>query len=146
MVRMNRSVRQLIEGNTPVAPAQSVRAPPGSTLLSSVGFSYVVRRVQESTVKETNPLLSDAHIHYAMKRVGMTDTVNPNSVVNPHPFNYIINNENLCGADLGSDVFILVYVHSAPENTARRALIRATWGNRKHYFPRKMRLIFVLGK
>ena len=76
----------------------------------------------------------------------MTDTVNPNSVVNPHPFNYIINNENLCGADLGSDVFILVYVHSAPENTARRALIRATWGNRKHYFPRKMRLIFVLGK
>ena len=67
MVRMNRSVRQLIEGNTPVAPAQAVRAPPGSTLLSSVGFNYVVRRVQESTVKETNPLLSDAHIHYAMK-------------------------------------------------------------------------------
>ncbi len=66
-------------------------------------------------------------------------------VVNLHPFTYTINNKDACGEDGGRRVFLLVYVHSAPEHFARRTLIRATWGDPKYYSPKVMRLVFVLG-
>jgi len=75
----------------------------------------------------------------------MLDIIDPQNIVNPHPFTFVLNNETMCGTDSGSDVFLLIYVHSAPENAARRNLIRATWGNRKFYAHKNIRLIFVLG-
>ena len=66
-------------------------------------------------------------------------------VVNLHPFTYTINNKDACGEDGGRRVFLLVYVHSAPEHFARRTIIRATWGDPKYYSPKVMRLVFVLG-
>ncbi|KAK2140042.1 hypothetical protein NP493_6017g00012 [Ridgeia piscesae] len=63
----------------------------------------------------------------------MLDIIDPQNIVNPHPFTFVLNNETMCGTDSGSDVFLFIYVHSAPENAARRNLIRATWGNRKFY-------------
>ena len=75
----------------------------------------------------------------------MIDSVDPQNIVNPHPFTFTLNNEEMCGPDSGRDVFLLIYVHSALENAARRNLIRATWGDRKLYAHRNIRLIFVLG-
>ena len=73
------------------------------------------------------------------------DLVKSDDTVNPHPFRFVLNNEKMCGADLGRDVFLLMYVHTSPENFWRRTNIRATWGDPKYYFPHKIRLIFIVG-
>ena len=64
-------------------------------------------------------------------------------VVNPHEFAYIHNNERACADE--TNVFLVIYVHSAPGNFGRRELIRGTWGNRKFY-SKAITTIFVLGK
>ena len=64
-------------------------------------------------------------------------------VENPHPFKYIINCPELCkGID---DLFILAYIHTAPDHYKRRMVIRQTWGNSVHYSV-KVRVVFVMGK
>ena len=65
------------------------------------------------------------------------------NVVNPHPFTYIINAPHICR---NQDVFLIIYIHTAPSHYKRRMVIRETWGNPK-YFPNvNVRLVFVMGK
>ena len=45
-----------------------------------------------------------------------------------HPFVYTMVPRNVC-EDEGANLFLLIYVHSAPFNHKRRMLIRNTWGN-----------------
>lgn len=71
----------------------------------------------------------------------MVDTSGP--VVNPHPFNYIINCPDLCR---GADVFLLNYVHTAVEHFAQRARVRATWALQSHYPDFTIRTVFVVGR
>ena len=61
---------------------------------------------------------------------------------NPHPFNYIINEKNICQ---NKDIFLIVYIHTAPTHYKQRIIIRQTWGNPKHY-NENIRVIFMLGK
>ena len=61
---------------------------------------------------------------------------------NPHPFNYIINEKNICH---NKDIFLIVYIHTAPTHYKQRIVIRQTWGNPKHY-NENIRVIFMLGK
>jgi len=63
-------------------------------------------------------------------------------VVNPHPFNYIINCPDLCR---GVDVFVLNYVHTAVDHFARRARIRRTWALQSHYRNFTIRTVFFVG-
>ena len=67
---------------------------------------------------------------------------NSPGILNPHPFKYIINAQNICH---NKDIFLIVYIHTAPKHYKRRMVIRQTWGNPKHYDV-KIRLIFVMGK
>lgn len=67
MVRVNRSMRRLIEGSSVEAPTQNVREELANTLLSDVGFKYVVRPVRQIKKSEKDPLLSNDHIYYAKK-------------------------------------------------------------------------------
>ena len=62
---------------------------------------------------------------------------------NPHPFKYILNARNMCK---GKDVFLMIYVHTAPSHTKRRMVIRNTWANQKYYPDDIVRVIFVMGK
>ena len=62
--------------------------------------------------------------------------------VNPHPFRYLLNCPHVCGSD---DVYLLVYVHTAPDHVKRRIVIRQTWGNWRQ-FDFSMRVIFVMGR
>ena len=82
--------------------------------------------------------LTDTELRYVAARVRNGSR----TVVNPHPFKFIINNERVCAGE--RDLFLLVYVHSAPGHFKRRETIRETWGNRK-YYARTMKIIFVLG-
>ena len=61
---------------------------------------------------------------------------------NPHPFNYIINEKNICHNE---HIFVIVYIHTAPTHYKQRIVIRQTWGNPKHY-DGNIRVIFMLGK
>ena len=63
--------------------------------------------------------------------------------VNPHRFAYLINPSRAC---VGADVFLLVYVHSAPGHYRRRTVIRQTWGNRLNVADGAVRVIFLLGR
>jgi len=63
-------------------------------------------------------------------------------VVNPHPFNYLINSPDLCQ---GVDVFLLNYVHTAVDHFTRRARIRRTWALQSHYQNVTIRTVFFVG-
>ena len=62
-----------------------------------------------------------------------------NKIVNFHNFNYTLNpHEYICNDE---DIFLLVYVHSAPQNFKRRIAVRETWSN----VFKDMRVVFMVG-
>ncbi len=63
-------------------------------------------------------------------------------VVNPHPFQVLTGDTNFCR---DKDVFLVIYVHTAPENYERRALVRETWGTTAQYAPDVVRIFFMMG-
>ena len=63
-------------------------------------------------------------------------------VANPHPFSYLLNTAHACQ---DADVFLLVYVHTAPSHHKRRSVIRQTWGSGKQ-FALKTKVVFVMGR
>ena len=62
-------------------------------------------------------------------------------VANPHPFNYVINSPNVCS---DQDIYIIAYVHTAPQHYKRRIVIRHTWGD-SSYYDIQIRVVFVMG-
>jgi len=64
-------------------------------------------------------------------------------VPNPHPFEYLINCPKLCSSVPG-ELFMIAYVHTAPDHYKRRMVIRQTWGDSSNYKV-QMRLVFVMG-
>jgi Galactosyltransferase len=62
--------------------------------------------------------------------------------VNPHPFSYILNPHGVCN---GGDVFLLVYIHSAPSHFKQRMAIRETWGNAKYFPDVSLIVVFLCG-
>ena len=71
----------------------------------------------------------------------VVDTSGP--VVNPHPFNYVINCPELCR---GVDVFLVNYVHTAVDHFAQRARVRKTWAMQSHYRHFAIRTVFFVGR
>ena len=63
--------------------------------------------------------------------------------VNPHYFKYTINPTQICAR---RDIFLLAYIHSAPEHYKRRTAIRDTWGNQKNFDDLTVRVVFLMGK
>ena len=63
--------------------------------------------------------------------------------INPHPFNYILNpGKWICS---GKDIFMLIYIHSAPSHLKQRMVIRETWGKQSNYPDNIIKLIFLCG-
>jgi len=60
---------------------------------------------------------------------------------NPHPFHYTMNPSSMCSGD----IFLLVYVHSAPAHFKQRMSIRETWGNVKNFQDIVIKVIFLCG-
>ncbi|CAH1798740.1 unnamed protein product [Owenia fusiformis] len=75
----------------------------------------------------------------------LIDPVNYTAEIsNPHDFEFTINENQTCK----NDVFLLVYVYTAPGNFVRRTAIRSTWGNTTSYNKpdKNVKVIFLLGK
>ncbi|CAH1778000.1 unnamed protein product [Owenia fusiformis] len=66
------------------------------------------------------------------------------AVISPHDYTYLINEPNICKDDL----FLLVYVYTAPSNAYQRKVIRETWGKVSLYSSLGVviRVVFLLGK
>jgi len=60
---------------------------------------------------------------------------------NPHPFRYVINPTSVCSGD----IFLLVYVHSAPGHFKQRMAIRETWGSARNFPDSVIKVIFLCG-
>ena len=68
-----------------------------------------------------------------------------NEIVNPHDFKYILNpGHQICSVDNSGNVYLLIYVHTAPDNYKRRLSIRETWAKRSMF--RDIRIVFMMGK
>ncbi|XP_054718029.1 beta-1,3-galactosyltransferase 5-like [Uloborus diversus] len=57
-------------------------------------------------------------------------------------FHFLINNKRCDGE---KDVFLMVFVHSAPTNFRKRQVIRETWGSESNLIHDPMRVVFLLG-
>ena len=63
--------------------------------------------------------------------------------VNPHNYELVLNPaKQVCNDDL----FLLVYVHTAPAHYKRRAAIRDSWGNTHNIQDLNIKVVFLLGR
>jgi hypothetical protein len=62
---------------------------------------------------------------------------------NPHFFRYIFEPTRVCEKQ---DIFLLIYVHTAPDHYKRRTLIRELWGNPRNFKDVAIRCVFLVGK
>ena len=69
MIRVNVSIQRLIEGSAAVVQQEHGRHGLAKTLLSDIGFRYVVRPVKQAGKRKLkmDPFLSNRHIYYAKK-------------------------------------------------------------------------------
>ena len=66
------------------------------------------------------------------------------TVVNPHDFKYIINNETLCTSSVDT-LSYLVFFHSKPSSKTERDELRRTWAQQNLFLNHNSRLLFFMG-
>ena len=66
------------------------------------------------------------------------------TIINPHPFRYILNNASICA---NSSILAVVFVQSAANGGKQaRDLIRSTWASVTDYNGHQIRTVFMLGR
>ena len=95
------------------------------------GLETIVRRVNRTQLLSSN----------RSKHISAYQYSELERYANPHPFTYVINTQSVCR---DPDVFLIVYVHTAPDHYKRRMVIRQTWG-RAEYYDLKVRVVFIMG-
>lgn len=102
----------------------------------SVNKTWDLNRVEKNhTLLKANM----SHVGEIVKQ--MKEEPHSGKVAKPHPFNYVINSPKVCNKD---PVFLLVYVHTAPDHYKRRTVIRQTWGSMLQYKD-PIRVVFFMG-
>ncbi|XP_060080973.1 beta-1,3-galactosyltransferase 1-like [Ylistrum balloti] len=62
-------------------------------------------------------------------------------VVNPHTFQYLLNPRGLCQ----DNVYLIIYVHTAPPNFHKRQMLRQTWGQKSILNKHRSKMVFIMG-
>ena len=118
-------------------------------MLLFLAHSYFIMKVTPLvfvvlTIVHIHPVGSEEEIN-EINSSSPSIAINPyvlhDHIVNSHNFNYILNPGSIVCQD---NVYVIVYVHSAPSYYQRRILIRETWATR-NLFP-EIRLVFMLGQ
>ena len=77
------------------------------------------------------------------KKLAAISNQSEKTLLNIMPYKLTLSPKNICQTDR---IFILVYVHSAPEHYQRRLAIRETWGARNTFQPDfEIRIVFAVG-
>ena len=100
--------------------------------------------LRQMTPNSTNEKAKTKEIvNLAKNGIFLNKTVN-----NTDSFKYVFSNSDLCYPNTSDNegVFMLVMIMTAPGETERRNLIRATWANVTHVLGRRVVTIFLLGK
>ena len=112
-------------------------------LILLLAFSYSVQTSLNISVKLSNKIENKESADKVEEVEPPIDDLEivQDHIVNRHDFNYVLNPEyEICKSD---DLFLLVYVHTAPANFKRRLSIRETWAKRSMF--RDMRIVFMMG-
>lgn len=101
-------------------------------LPNKIQTSYKMQRMNWST----NP--------YEISRLNVEDFT---TLMNLSDFKFLINSKR-CELESHNknNLFIVVFIHSAPNHFDKRLAIRKTWGNEKILIESKMRVVFLVGQ
>ncbi|XP_023214760.1 beta-1,3-galactosyltransferase 5-like [Centruroides sculpturatus] len=72
----------------------------------------------------------------------INSTVDFSTLVDLSNFKFLINNQRCKNV---RDLFMVIFVHSAPGNFRKRDVIRETWGSEKNLATDSLRLVFLIG-
>ena len=78
-----------------------------------------------------------------MKQMARLHGDDVDGLLMPRETKILLHNPDLCRSE--PRLRLIVYVHSAPGNTNRRALIRSTWANKRLFRAPIMRVVFLVG-
>ncbi|XP_033745399.1 beta-1,3-galactosyltransferase 1-like [Pecten maximus] len=71
----------------------------------------------------------------------VVNTTPADQVVNPHNFGYLLNPDEICEGN----VYLIIYVHTAPPNFHKRQMLRQTWGQKSILHQYRSKMVFVMG-
>ncbi|XP_069142678.1 beta-1,3-galactosyltransferase 1-like [Argopecten irradians] len=71
----------------------------------------------------------------------VVNTTPVNQVVNPHSFGYVLNPVDICKGN----VYLIIYVHTAPPNFHKRQMLRQTWGQKAILSQFRSKMVFIMG-
>lgn len=138
LIELEEDIRLITSTNSNVKPddvigatSEDMNSPTAATTVIAIPSTTAPRRT--TTI---NPM---EEYHFA----GSGIKVDGNGLVNPHPFVFTLNPSRLCK---NRDVFLLVYIHSHPDNFERRQIVRETWGNVTWYKKSVVLRVFVMGQ
>ncbi|XP_041347569.1 beta-1,3-galactosyltransferase 5-like isoform X2 [Gigantopelta aegis] len=112
-------------------------------LLASTGIVVLLCGKRNITLDDLTAERSASSRRSVGKTTRQTDLHIEGPVVNPHPFRYLLNPETFCHK---KDIFIITYVHSAPDHFEKRDAIRQTWGKMKYYLNKRVEVVFIMGQ
>ncbi|XP_078614910.1 beta-1,3-galactosyltransferase 5-like [Branchiostoma floridae x Branchiostoma japonicum] len=126
------------------------RGSPPNTCACATEVNVPVKRIElpdtprgggwnEDSLDHVNTTYMHVNTTCTAREMGPTDS----SVINPHPYTFLINNAGKCGS---SEVFLLIIVTSSPENYAQRSAVRQTWGNESNVPGTVIKTVFAVGK
>ncbi len=122
--------------NTPVEAKQTHHH--NNQTLQKMMSNMTLMKANKTALQNIIKTVNDSR----MDTIIRVEDIDQSKVANPHRFKYLLNAPNVCK---NKDVFMIVYVHTAPSHYKRRMVIRQTWGNYKYYKDVIVRVIFVMG-
>ncbi|RWS30775.1 Beta-1:3-galactosyltransferase 1-like protein [Leptotrombidium deliense] len=113
-------------------------------LILFVNFYFYINRTA-SDVTAFRPVLRVTPSPY---NASLLDSQDFHSLINLKHFDFVLNNARCSKPANGAsnnDLFLVIFIHSAPNNFNKRQSIRRTWGNESNFNDDKIRVVFTLG-
>ncbi|KAK6176906.1 hypothetical protein SNE40_015116 [Patella caerulea] len=97
----------------------------------------------ELELRSTKSMTTTLSINHGVHNVTESKVLVNQTHFNNHPFHYILNPTNICHGD---NIYMLIYIHTAPVNFKKRVSIRETWGSQQFLNQFNSRLVFLMGR
>ncbi|XP_022253758.1 beta-1,3-galactosyltransferase 5-like [Limulus polyphemus] len=147
---MTRSLTEIFPHPSQLSPS-SMRFKPHCDLRAKIGFLFLVFLVPSTVVnfmwygsspnvRKPRPISWGPSVAYNMSLLNQeTDFT---TLVDKTDFRFLLNHRR---CDKEKDIFMVIYIHSAPDHFQKRRAIRKTWGQERHLVYDPIRLVFMVG-